>query len=254
MFIFGLPFMQHSRILLVFGLIAITGTGCHLVQPLFSKSGNPPPAAPSANPAPKPAPTKTNSSATVVPVTTKSAANTTKQNVPLPPIGSGKHMAENGLRTSDELNQVQDPPELLQVKYAILLDVVAEKLTNRPLLEVMDKWWGTRYCFGGSTENCIDCSAFTQLVSREVFHLSLPRTAQEQYNTIELIEKDELKEGDLVFFHTRGRKSAITHVGVYLTNNKFVHASTSNGVSISDLDESYWKPRFRAGGRMVIPQ
>ena len=75
-----------------------------------------------------------------------------------------------------------------------------------------------------------------------------------QYNTIELIEKDELKEGDLVFFHTRGRRSAITHVGVYLTNNKFVHASTSNGVSISDLDETFWKPRFRAGGRLVIPQ
>jgi lipoprotein Spr len=158
------------------------------------------------------------------------------------------------LRVSDDLLQVQSPPDFLQVKYGILLDVIAEKLTNLPLLELIDKWWGTRYCFGGSTENCIDCSAFTQLVSREVYRLSLPRTAQEQYNTSELIDKDELKEGDLVFFHTRGRRSAITHVGVYLSNNKFVHASTSNGVSVSDLDESYWKPRFRAGGRMVMPQ
>ncbi|MFN9802446.1 MAG: C40 family peptidase, partial [Bacteroidota bacterium] len=77
-----------------------------------------------------------------------------------------------------------------------------------------------------------------------------PRTSREQYEVSELIDREELKEGDLVFFHTRGRRNAITHVGVYLQNNTFVHASTSNGVSISDLDETYWKPRFRGGGRL----
>lgn len=246
--------MQHSRFLLVLAWITCTGTGCHLVQPLFSKPVKTPAVAAPAASVTKPIPAKSPGSVKPAPVAAKTASNTPKKNITLPALGSGTHMAETGLRPSDELNQVQEPPEFLQVKYGILLDVVAEKLTNMSLLALMDKWWGTRYCLGGSTENCIDCSAFTQLVSREVFNLSLPRTAQEQYNTIELIEKDELKEGDLVFFHTRGRKSAITHVGVYLTNNKFVHASTSNGVSISDLDESYWKPRFRAGGRMVIPQ
>lgn len=103
---------------------------------------------------------------------------------------------------------------------------------------------------GGSTDNCIDCSAFVQVMYRDVYQVALPRTAQEQYGVSELIERDELKEGDLVFFHTRGRKNSITHVGIYLQNNKFVHASTSNGVSISDLDESYWKPKFRGGGRL----
>jgi len=184
--------MMNNRILLLVICIGLTGSGCHLVQPLFSKPGSTPAVkpAPSTAAAIAPAGAKGSGNTKTSPVTTRSAGGAPSKGLPQPPLGSGKHMAETGLRASEDLLQVQNPPELLQVKYAILLDVIAEKLTNLPLLEVIDKWWGTRYCFGGSTENCIDCSAFTQLVSREVYRLSLPRTAQEQNNTIELIEKD----------------------------------------------------------------
>lgn len=137
---------------------------------------------------------------------------------------------------------------MLQLKYAILMDATVEKLTNIPLLETIDKWWGTKYCMGGSTENCIDCSAFTQLVLQNVYQQSLPRTSQEQYNACVKVELEDMKEGDLVFFNTTG--SDISHVGVYLLNNKFVHASTSGGVMISDLNESYWQHRFKGAGRM----
>jgi cell wall-associated NlpC family hydrolase len=138
---------------------------------------------------------------------------------------------------------------MLQLKYAIATDASVEKLTNIPLLEVIDKWWGTKYCMGGSTDNCIDCSAFTQVIMRDVYQLSLPRTSQEQYNLAEKIELEDLREGDLVFFNTSGRD--ISHVGVYLLNNKFVHAATSGGVMISDLNEKYWQPRFRGAGRVT---
>lgn len=139
----------------------------------------------------------------------------------------------------------------LQMKYAIMLDATVEKLTNITLLQKMDEWWGTGYCLGGSTKNCIDCSAFTVMLMRDVYHVSLPRTAQEQYNVSEKINDDELKEGDLVFFHTGGRRSReISHVGVYIINNKFANASTSNGVTISDLDDPYWKARYRGAGRV----
>jgi lipoprotein Spr len=63
------------------------------------------------------------------------------------------------------------------------------------------------------------------------------------------VEKNELGEVDLVFFQTSGK--GITHVGIYLTNNKFAHASVSNGVMISDLNDYYWKPRFKGGGRVL---
>lgn len=136
----------------------------------------------------------------------------------------------------------------LQIKYAIVMDMPAEELTNIPLLEMMDKWWGTKYCIGGSTMNCIDCSAFTQVIMREVYNTILPRTAQEQFNLMQPIAIDELQEGDLVFFNTGGR--GISHVGIYIQNNKFLHASTSQGVTITDLNDKYWNPKFRGGGRM----
>ncbi|MEI6586286.1 MAG: C40 family peptidase [Sediminibacterium sp.] len=139
----------------------------------------------------------------------------------------------------------------LQLKYAVLIGVTIDRLNNIALLQEIDKWWGTRYCWGGTTEECLDCSAFTQIVLRDVYGVNLPRTAQEQYNAGEKMETPDLKEGDLVFFHTTGRKKrAITHVGVYLQNNKFAHAATSGGVMISDLNEKYWEPKFRGGARL----
>ena len=126
---------------------------------------------------------------------------------------------------------------------------MVEKLNNIPLLEVIDRWWGTKYCLGGKTDNCIDCSAFTQIIMRDVYRIMVPRTSQEQFNTAEKIELEDLREGDLVFFNTGGKE--VSHVGVYLLNNKFVHAATSGGVMISDLNDKYWQPRFRGAGRVI---
>ena len=136
----------------------------------------------------------------------------------------------------------------VQFKYATMLDVPVEELTNIPLLEDIENWWGTKYCMGGSTQSCIDCSAFTQTIKHDIYAIQLPRTAEEQFNMAAPINYTDLKEGDLVFFQTTGR--TISHVGVYLTNNKFAHASTSGGVMISDLNEDYWKKRLRAAGRV----
>lgn len=138
---------------------------------------------------------------------------------------------------------------MLQLKYAIATDATVEKMTNIPLLATIDKWWGTKYCMGGSTDNCIDCSAFTQILLRDVWSVNLPRTSQEQYNYAEKVELEDIREGDLVFFNTSGRD--ISHVGVYLLNNKFVHAATSGGVMISDLNDKYWQPKFRGAGRVI---
>jgi lipoprotein Spr len=77
----------------------------------------------------------------------------------------------------------------------------------------------------------------------------LPRTSREQAAYCKEIQKEELKEGDLVFFNT-GR--GISHVGLYMANNKFVHASTSMGVVISSLDEPYWKRRYVKSGRLEL--
>jgi lipoprotein Spr len=139
----------------------------------------------------------------------------------------------------------------LQLKYAIMLDANVEKLTNIYLLKLIDEWWGTSYCLGGSTKNCIDCSAFTQLITQSVFNINIPRTAQEQYNHSKHINLEELNEGDLVFFNTGSRD--VSHVGIYLLNNKFVHAATSGGVMVNDLNDTYWKARYKGAGRVGSP-
>jgi len=140
----------------------------------------------------------------------------------------------------------------LQLKYAILLDATVETLTNVNLLKLIDEWYGTSYCMGGSTKDCIDCSAFTHIIMQEVYNVNVPRTAQEQFKSSQHINLEDLEEGDLVFFNTNGGND-MSHVGVYMLNNKFVHAATSGGVMVSDLNDSYWKPRYKGAGRYILP-
>lgn len=136
----------------------------------------------------------------------------------------------------------------LQFKYSILLDTEVETIHNIELFEMIDDWYGTPYRLGGSTKNGIDCSAFMQVMYSELFGITLPRTSREQYNNVRQIALTDLKEGDLVFFRTRG--SGVSHVGFYLQNNKFVHAGSSTGVTVSDLTDPYWSKNFLKAGRL----
>lgn len=134
-------------------------------------------------------------------------------------------------------------------RYAILLDIEVEQLSNKKLVEYIHQWWAVPYRIGGSTMNGIDCSNFVRGLTNYTYGLELPRTSREQAAYCKEIQREELKEGDLVFFNT-GR--GISHVGMYMANNKFVHASTSMGVVISSLDEPYWNRRYVKSGRMEI--
>jgi hypothetical protein len=138
----------------------------------------------------------------------------------------------------------------LQLKYSIKMDIAVEEINNIPLLEKIDEWWGTPYVLGGSSKRGVDCSYFTLDVMNAIYNTSLKRTAAEQYEQSEKIDWTELKEGDLIFFKTDGSRS-ISHVGIYMTNNKFAHASTSQGVTISDLSEPYWQKRLYSLGRVL---
>lgn len=138
----------------------------------------------------------------------------------------------------------------LQARFAAMMNVVPQSITNLSLYKFIDEWYGVRYRLGGNDKSGIDCSAFVQRVYSQVFGLNLLRTAFEQFNTSKLIwSATHLQEGDLVFF--RINSSRISHVGVYLMNNFFVHASSSKGVMISSLDEHYWQQYFSCAGRMM---
>ncbi|MFM2361726.1 MAG: hypothetical protein RLZZ316_628 [Bacteroidota bacterium] len=152
-----------------------------------------------------------------------------------------------GSVTNSNNYNVIEQLEVLPFKYSILLDVAVEELSNPGLLRFMNEWYGTRYKFGGTTKNGIDCSAFSGALLLNVFGIGLPRIAKDQYKVCERVKKDALQEGDLVFFHTT--RKGISHVGVYLRNNKFIHASLNYGVVISDLNDPYYSRTFVGAGR-----
>jgi cell wall-associated NlpC family hydrolase len=135
----------------------------------------------------------------------------------------------------------------LQFKYALMLDVPVEEVTATGLYEHIEDWYGTRYRYGGEGRSGIDCSAFTRMLVNSSYAVALPRTAHQQYAASMRVDYSELKEGDLVFFNTRG---GISHVGVYLHNGRFVHASSSRGVMISDLSDGYYHSRYIGAGRV----
>lgn len=134
----------------------------------------------------------------------------------------------------------------LQIKYAQLMNIEVEMIQNISLFKLIDEWLGTKYRLGGTTKDGIDCSAFMQVLFTSLYGIALPRTAREQYGFARAVSRSEIRQGDLIFFNTIG---GISHVGMYLQNNKFVHAS-SGGVTISDLYEDYWLKHFVGVGRV----
>lgn len=164
-------------------------------------------------------------------------------------MGNGsneRYTAGHSVHTGSSV-ELSDP---LQFKYSILLDSPVEELTDGKMISFIEDWYGTRYKYGGNDKNGVDCSAFAQTFILAMYGLMLPRTSVQQYQQSKRLRKEELQEGDLVFFKTRGRKAGISHVGVYLRNNKFVHASTSGGVMINDIGEGYYSTHYAGAGRI----
>ncbi len=139
--------------------------------------------------------------------------------------------------------------KLVGTKYANMIGLEKKDIQSPDLYRFIDKWYGTNYRLGGETEEGIDCSGFARKLYNDVYGIELTRTAQEQYkNSSRQKKRDDAEEGDLVFFKQRGKR--ITHVGVYLGNDYFVHSSTSQGVVISSLKEDYWRAHYVGMGKV----
>lgn len=139
-------------------------------------------------------------------------------------------------------------------KFAALLEVAPEVISNEKLYAAIDTWLGTPYDWGGTTKGGVDCSSYVQQIYRDVYGQELPRTSVEQfYMDTKAHFKDQkyLKEGDLVFFRLRHQDKVVSHVGIYLQNGKFTGSNSPHGVVIADLGDSYWQDKYVACARLL---
>ena len=152
-------------------------------------------------------------------------------------------------RKIEKDQDVLDPDTLRFLYHSQKTGIDLDTTSNLNLYYLMYNWVGTPYQFGGSTKNGIDCSGFTKMLVAEIYKINLTRDSRSMFKQCNPVAKSALKEGDLVFFNiARGQ---ISHVGVYLGNNKFIHSSTQKGVIMSDLREGYYKRYFYKGGRLI---
>ena len=146
-------------------------------------------------------------------------------------------------------NKAPDEQQSLAKDYlSQIMGVALSATSNMKLFNFVYDWIGTPYHFGGDSKKGIDCSAFTKELYSQVFNLDIKRNSRDIFKMVSPVSKDDLKEGDLVFFKIRSR--TITHIGIYLGNNRFAHAS-AKGVAISSLDDAYYSRYFYKGGRVL---
>jgi len=137
---------------------------------------------------------------------------------------------------------------LIKEYFSQIMGVALSTTSNVKLFQFVYDWVGTPYHFGGDSRKGIDCSGFTKELYGKVFNLTIKRNSRDIFSMVSPVRKDELQEGDLVFFKIHSR--SISHVGIYLGNNKFAHAS-SRGVAINSLDDGYYSRYFYKGGRLL---
>ena len=119
---------------------------------------------------------------------------------------------------------------------------------TRRLLEEARRWMGTSYRYGGSTRSGVDCSGLTSQIFVNALQIKLPRSSAQQSEYCRRIDRSELMEGDLVFFRTGSK--GVSHVGMYVGDGRIIHSSTSRGVIVSSLDESYYRRTYHSSGRV----
>ena len=151
------------------------------------------------------------------------------------------------LGTSCFTSNLATKPEPYEI-YSQKLGVKLEGNEDLKFLESISSWKGTPYKYGGKSKKGTDCSGFVGSVYMEVYGKQLQRSSKDMVNDVRYVSKKDVKAGDLLFFKINGKN--ISHVGIYIADNKFIHASTKSGVVVNDLDQEYYQKTFYKAGRV----
>ena len=125
------------------------------------------------------------------------------------------------------------------------------KRGGKNLRKVVDSYLGIPYQWGGTTRSGMDCSAFTRAVVRETYGIELPRTSKQMFQVGSNVKKQDLKPGDLVFFKDTYSGPGVSHVGIFVGEGRFAHASASRGSTITELAHPYFIKRYTGARRVA---
>lgn len=157
---------------------------------------------------------------------------------------AGANFSPSVERMKEKMLEQKEMQEL-----SVRLGISIIEPTHLDLYREVADWLGTRYRRGGMSRNAVDCSGFTNIIYKNVYGAKLDRVSTAiAKNVKESVSKEDLEPGDMVFFSTF-KKKYINHVGVYIGEGKFVHASIKHGVIVSSLAEGYYSKTWRKGGR-----
>lgn len=151
-------------------------------------------------------------------------------------------------KPTDEQVQAPAPTQETQSEDQEAPMTEAQQIEAR-LRSIAEPWMGVPYRFGGESRDGVDCSGLTQALYQEAFDIELPRTTGTQVNRGSPVERSQMRAGDLVFFRTADQQK---HVGIYLDDREFVHASSSEGVTVSPLTLNYWQDHYWTARRLSV--
>ncbi|MEO6305930.1 MAG: NlpC/P60 family protein [Bacteroidia bacterium] len=160
-------------------------------------------------------------------------------------IGYGCRHKKDAVKT---VNKPKAEAKSGAVAFREKMGITNKEVKDNKLYSFISDWYGAPYKYGGCEKTGVDCSCFTINLFEKVYGKKMPRTAGEIYKECEKTNINKAEEGDLIFFKINS--NSITHVGVYLRDNKFVHASTTKGVLVNSLTETYYQKYFYSAGKL----
>jgi cell wall-associated NlpC family hydrolase len=180
---------------------------------------------------------------------TKSSATTTNQSKYTSEADDPPGDKPKRKRKKAPSNEKAEKENGIVSKYADKLDVSKRDITNYELYKFIDTWYGAPYKYAGRTKAGVDCSDLVSILYQNVYNVTVTGNVETFYKLCKPIKPSELKEGDLIFFKINSK--SLSHIGVYLQNHRFVHASVHSGVVIDDLGEDYYKKYYWGAGRLL---
>ena len=162
--------------------------------------------------------------------------------------GSSRHSVSGKAEGLGEYGAVSTPTNQAEI---IIIENTQLSPQAKAVLAEAQEWIGTPYRYGGKDKTGADCSGFVMEVFRSATGIVLPRNSADQCDFCKKINKEDLREGDLVFFSSNASKGKIAHVGIYIGGGAMIHASSSRGVVKSDVGSNYYTKHYLASGRIL---